>query len=565
MGTARRFLLSVVVICAISSGLSAPIATAIPLRSEECLECHEPLKSFQHGTTTCTSCHTDVTALPHEEKLRRPACITCHGPTVALYRKSVHENRKLECKECHATHFLGKDKKACITCHGNVAHKTLPSAKKHLAELSCVACHGSTEGGAFEVEVKTGAGKPITREMVDLNGNSRIEQSEWNHFEALLAQNPKKSYEIIRRYIVKADVHTISTRKVSCNKCHAGTALFRSGQLKVTGRSSFVIPIDPSIFVPELPSAEKFKATIHGKNGIQCIDCHVSQEKISDYACIGCHERVYGVYKNTIHAKNDATQCTDCHNPHAVEPYRELSSNQRLAICSRCHKNYIEKHNWLPNTVQHFEHLECSACHSPLSAKSMVFYFETKKDGQMVPLKHDDFVNLFDPKQSLRMVIDKNRDGSISSLELTDFFIALQRKFGENINISSSIIVTKVHHDYSERSSKEKICASCHSERAPFYSSMYLVLTGPKGTDYVPVKGTILSQLPISVFVDVCLLGQEKIKPEDIRKLIASKGEERYTYIREIGFKWIDLVGISLIILVLLGIGIHGLMRIIRR
>ncbi len=565
MGTRKTYLLCFIFICAVLGILFPLIATTAAPTSEECLECHEPLKGFRHGNATCTSCHTDVTALPHEEKLRKPACATCHGATASLYRKSVHETRKMGCKECHTTHFLGKDKKDCITCHGSTAHKGLPSARKHLSELQCIACHGSTEEGTFEVEVRTRAGKAITREMVDLNGNGLIERSEWDHFEALLAQNPKGSSEVTRRYTVKANVHSISGKKVSCGKCHAATALFRSGQVRATGRSSFLIPVNPSIFIPELPSMEKFKATVHGKKGIQCIDCHSSQKKITDHVCVGCHEEVYNVYKNTIHARKDATQCTDCHNPHSIESYKELTSGERLAICSRCHKNYIEKHDWLPNTVQHFQHLECSACHSPLSEKSMVFYFETKKEGRFVPLKYDDFTSLFDPKQGLRKIIDKNKDGTISSLELTDFFISLQRKYHENIFISSSIVVTKVHHDYSEKSPKERVCASCHSDHAPFYSSMYLVLAEQGHSDYVPVKGTVLSQLPISVFIDVCLLGQEKIKPGDLQKLITLKGEERYTHIGEIGFKWIDLAGIFLTVLVLLGIGIHGLVRIIKR
>ena len=128
--------------------------------------------------------------------------------------------------------------------------------------------------------------------------------------------------------------------------------------------------------------------------------------------------------------------------------------------------------------------------------------------------------------------------------------------------MGSSLIVTKAHHDYSSLSKKEKVCGTCHSEDAPFYESMYLVIPEEEGQVYLPVKGTTLSALPAYLFVDLFLLGEEKIKNEDIRKLFTLTGKERITFIKELGWKWIDFFGITFFGIVLIGIILHIVGRI---
>ena len=131
--------------------------------------------------------------------------------------------------------------------------------------------------------------------------------------------------------------------------------------------------------------------------------------------------------------------------------------------------------------------------------------------------------------------------------------------------MGSSLIVTKVHHDYSSLSKKEKVCGTCHSEDAPFYESMYLVIPEAEGQVYLPVKGTTLSALPAYLFVDLSLLGEEKIKNDDIRKLLTLTGKERMAFIKELGWKWIDFFGITFVGIALIGIILHAIGRIIWR
>jgi predicted CXXCH cytochrome family protein len=257
--------------------------------------------------------------------------------------------------------------------------------------------------------------------------------------------------------------------------------------------------------------------------------------------------------------------CTDCHNPHNITTYKELNAKERLNVCARCHQDYLKKHSWLPNTTLHFNYLECSTCHSPKSTKSIAFYFSYREGNTRKTLTYADMKSVFADTKDIASLIDTNRDRSVVSQELSDFFIELKKRSNKDLFIGSSLLVTNVYHDYSSVGGKEKVCGTCHSEDAPFYESMYIVIPEEKGQVYIPVKGTKLSALPAHLFVDLSLLGEEKIKRGDIQKLFTLKGKERLAFIKELGSKWIDAIAIAIIVIALLGIILHVIGRTIWR
>jgi hypothetical protein len=108
-----------------------------------------------------------------------------------------------------------------------------------------------------------------------------------------------------------------------------------------------------------------------------------------------------------------------------------------------------------------------------------------------------------------------------------------------NVFIGSSIIVSRVHHDYSAKREKERVCSSCHSDKSPFYQSMFFILPEKEFHIYIPVKGTILSAIPISFFVDISLLGEQKATWSDVKGFFALTPGELSHYARELGFKWV--------------------------
>ena len=362
-------------------------AHSVTLPLDTCYACHDTYKNAHHGNVTCTDCHRNIQDLPHNEKLEKPQCGQCHSTIPPVYNRSIHAQKNMKCAECHDAHSPSKEQKNCQQCHTNPRHLTLPSAKKHLNTLSCGACHSDVPKSSIDVSVAVKKGKPLTKSTIDLDNNNILDKKEWDNLLGLLQEDADR---INTKYSAKGDIHKVKKQATSCNACHAKGTLFRNASLKVSGFTSFEIPVDPKIFIPDLPSIEQFTKTLHGRKGVTCSDCHASQTKVTDQICINCHKTTYNVYKSTTHASSGATACTDCHNPHSITTYKKLNAGERLNVCSRCHKDYLAKHNWLPNTMLHFNYLECSTCHSPKSTKSIAFSFSYREGDTKKILTYND-------------------------------------------------------------------------------------------------------------------------------------------------------------------------------
>ena len=123
--------------------------------------------------------------------------------------------------------------------------------------------------------------------------------------------------------------------------------------------------------------------------------------------------------------------------------------------------------------------------------------------------------------------------------------------------------MTKPYHDYSVKSTREKACHLCHSEQARFYHSMYFALPQGYGRLYVPIHGTLWSSYPLRVAIDVVLIGHEKIKRADVNALFALSSKERSDYVKDLGYKWIDLAGIVLFLAVPVLVLTHLLIKVL--
>ncbi len=163
--------------------LAILILVFIPLHlsgADECFDCHDKYNKTNHGKLDCTACHSDAKDLPHPEKLKKPDCASCHDAAVKMYGASAHDEKKLGCKQCHTVHNLAQGSKKCISCHPSVAHKSLPSARKHLAAADCTGCHSRSVHGEINVRINTR--HPVLRETIDKDGNNRLDEKEWKDF-----------------------------------------------------------------------------------------------------------------------------------------------------------------------------------------------------------------------------------------------------------------------------------------------------------------------------------------------------------------------------------------------
>jgi hypothetical protein len=540
--------------------LASPALAAAPL--EECTSCHgEFKKTASHTGVSCTDCHIGIKEFPHKENQPTPTCSKCHDEANTHFKNSVHSAKGLKCVDCHKVHSA-KKAVGCASCHSKATHETLPSRAKHLNSLNCSACHGISEKSGITATATLPKGQFLQKSDIDQDKNGFLDPSEWHVLEDLLERNFPGA-RIDRQYWSYGDIHRITSKAVDCSECHEKRTRFSTATAKIIGESSFSLQLDPKIFVPEFPSLNDFRKTVHGKNGVTCTDCHISQKKVSDKVCLRCHEDVYNTYENSLHGKHNSAACTDCHNPHLIKSYKEYNAKERMSVCSRCHKDYMAKHKWLPNTALHFNYLECTACHSPGSEKSMVFHFTTKSGNKKTALTYKDFEQAFGYDIKLKSVINKYTENILKGNDIGSLLADLNKKLKNDVTIESEIIVTKVHHDYSVTRLKEKNCVTCHSPGACFYNSMYLNLPGKEEHIYVPVKGTMLSAYPLGMALDIYVLGEQKITGDDINTLVHKAPKDWAGYLKGLGFKLIDAAGISLVILVILSCLLHSILRLL--
>ncbi len=136
-------------------------------------------------------------------------------------------------------------------------------------------------------------------------------------------------------------------RNEQCLFCHG-----EENMLLTTGETQVLLTIDEA----------RFAESAHGKEALNCIDCHTDIEKAphpeynknsirefqydlynaTKFACLDCHEdateALNGVHQETLTIGNhNAAMCADCHNPHYAESAADRA--EVPDVCARCHSD----------------------------------------------------------------------------------------------------------------------------------------------------------------------------------------------------------------------------------
>lgn len=133
-------------------------------------------------------------------------------------------------------------------------------------------------------------------------------------------------------------------------------------------------------------SLETYRASIHGRNGILCADCHSdilgddheSNEGITRIGCYQCHDEVnrHGGKRGSIHRP----KCYDCHGTHDIlekeRPDSSIHEGQLLNTCRKCHAAECESDRCLfllpsfrmathvkQNFSENYSKERCLGCH----------------------------------------------------------------------------------------------------------------------------------------------------------------------------------------------------------
>ncbi len=566
-------------------------------------------KASVHSSLSCTDCHSDITQIPHKEYLAPVDCSMCHPDVAAQYAKSRHyKYSRKKCWACHNPHaelpvnkLSQKQRIAiCLRCHKGTPHDWLPQPGTHFKYLECTVCHSpkATKGMFLHFyRVKDGKRVALTYaqlskalgvkdrnlfRVIDTNGNGKLDVGEIDRVVQDLKSAGCKTCGIQEEILVTKPYHNFTDQVQhikNCEMCHtAKSPFYKTVEVKIPkkGGGFSLYPVSRQYLakMPPIPNQSAFENSVHAKNGVTCVDCH-SEFKVfkkngkvvvkspGPVVCANCHPGIMAQYKKSLHYRVSKKICYNCHNPHTVRPFYDLTTAQRRAICTKCHTNAEAQHGWLPQTALHFKYLECTMCHSPGAKKGIIYYFRAiTMEGKVKTLSYQQLAKLLGrSKVDIAKYIEKNGNGRVDAFELASFLKELNMHKDKlpdirQIDMGVRLVVLKPVHNFTDRGLKAKNCTICHSSSAPFYSKVLLEIPESGGAvQTMPLDRSVLTGAHgLSGTGDFYLLGEHRISKADIEQL--------WYVVKKIGYKWLDIIGV----LILLGgfgfAGLHTLFRI---
>ncbi len=569
-------------------------------------------KDSVHSDLSCTDCHSDIDQIPHKQFLAPVDCSMCHAEVAEQYKKSRHfKISRKPCWACHDPHrelpvkVLSHKQRVsiCLRCHKSTPHDWLPQPETHFKYLECTVCHSpKADKGMFLrfYAYKKGKPVPITYSQLanaldyegknlfkamDINGNGQLEPFE---IKAVLNKLKGAGFDLCglkEQILVISPYHNFTDRVKNikdCAMCHTSVSPFyKTIQIEIPAKDGaykkYPVSRDYLAKMPPIPNQHAYLKSVHAENGVTCLDCHSEFKVLNELGkvevkspgvvvCANCHEDIMDQYKQSLHYRVSKKICYNCHNPHAVRPVNQLNAEDRRQICQKCHTDALQKHTWLTQPNIHFKYLECTMCHSPDTSKGIIYYFRgITADGRAVRLKYKDLATILGKSDvDIAKVIDRVGAGRISAFELGSFLDKLNKNITRTkdlkyIDMGVYLVVLKPEHNFTDKGLKAKECVVCHSANASFYSKVLLEIPQKSGgIQTLPLDKSVLTGIHgISGVSDFYLLGEHRLTKEDIQELWAT--------VKSIGYRWIDIIGV---VIVLGGFGfvcLHTLFRILTR
>jgi hypothetical protein len=321
---------------------TTPAAAASP-SNQDCFDCHDDdgvtrekdnssvtvkpavFNASVHESVKCVECHTaleKVTDFPHEDKLPKVDCASCHDEEVAKYSEGVHAKARGHGSTVAAT---------CIDCHGthDIREKTDPKSPTHHLQLAatCAKCHGNAE-----IIKKGGIPSDVTKAFADSIHGKAL--SNRGLVVAPTCSDCHGAHDILKPGDPDSRVAR-SHVPATCGKCHEGIA--RQFTAGVHGR---------------LLAEGKMKApacqTCHTAHAIQRTD-RASWQLAVIGECGGCHAERIETFRDTFHGQvtnlgfRVVAGCADCHGAHQIlpasDPASPVSPGRLVQTCGKCHAN----------------------------------------------------------------------------------------------------------------------------------------------------------------------------------------------------------------------------------
>jgi cytochrome b subunit of formate dehydrogenase len=292
-----------------------------------------------HGHNRCTSCHGDITQLPHPDGFHaKPvACSECHRVESGIYLASDHGQavhrgvaEAASCKDCHgATHSLLDSRnpaspvyrtnlpKTCARCHGNVREM----AKFHLRQENPI--------GSYETSV---------------HGLALLQKQALN---AAVCTDCHGSHDLHRSTNPASKLYWQTVPK-TCGKCHENVerTYMRSIHGKAMAQGVRDAPVctdchgEHSIVAVKLPASRVSPANVPET----CAQCHAAKRIVTQYQL---PPDVFSTYIQSFHGlalqggNPTVANCSSCHGTHDIlpssDPLSTVNAKGLPQTCGKCH------------------------------------------------------------------------------------------------------------------------------------------------------------------------------------------------------------------------------------
>ena len=340
--------------------LGATAARAATIENADCFACHsdEQLVTTDsagktvslyvdeaqfaasiHAKHLCTSCHSDITEVPHPDNFtaKPVSCAQCHRVETEIYRNSDHGQ---------AIHQGVPEAASCKDCHGsnhyllNYRDPKSPVFRANIPQ-TCARCHANTaEMEKFDLRQRS----PIVSYEKSVHGIALLEKKEMN---AAVCTDCHGSHDLHKS---TNPVSKLNWQHVpgTCGKCHENVeqTYIRSVHGGAVKRGVRDAPVCTDCHGEHTIAAVKLATSRVAPANIPetCGQCHTAQRIVTQYKL---PPNVFTTYVQSFHGlamqggKVTAASCASCHGVHDILP----SSDQRSTInpknlpqtCGKCH------------------------------------------------------------------------------------------------------------------------------------------------------------------------------------------------------------------------------------
>ena len=290
-----------------------------------------------HADLECIDCHADVTELPHDERLKKVDCGSCHEDAAEAVAQSVH-GIELQARS--------PDSPTCADCHGthDILSVTDPLSRVSKANQpkTCGRCHSDPD---IIARNKIPMVAPVAIYRGSIHGQLTQERED-----AATCSDCHRGHLILTPLNPNSSIFKLAIPK-TCGKCHE--SIYEEYEISVhaealrQGAKDAPVCTDchgeHDILRPENPAAPTsgFRVAIE-----VCSPCHASERLARKYGLTPARVKTY---EDSYHGlalragKATVANCGSCHGVHGIlpssDPRSPIHPDNLVETCGKCHPN----------------------------------------------------------------------------------------------------------------------------------------------------------------------------------------------------------------------------------